>query len=99
MKTIEQQAGLFQRAVLVLIGLATVGWMAGIGLGAAVASSSDASFVNNTPAWLNPALQGVVALALDGGVACQDGECGDGGEDQEAEVRSHCCPLSAGSGP
>ena len=69
MKTIEQQAGLFQRAVLVLIGLATVGWMAGIGLGAAVASSSDASFVNNTPAWLNPALQGVVALALLGVVA------------------------------
>lgn len=69
MKTIEQQAGLLQRTVLVLIGLATVGWMAGIGLGAAVASSSDTSFVNYTPAWLNPALQGVVALALLGVVA------------------------------
>lgn len=69
MKTIEQRAGLLQRTVLVLIGLATVGWMAGIGLGAAVASSSDASFVSNTPAWLNPALQGVVALALLGVIA------------------------------
>lgn len=39
MKKTEQQARLFQRAVLMLIALATVGWMAGIGLGAAVAAS------------------------------------------------------------
>lgn len=64
MKTTEQQARFFQRAVLMLIALATVGWMAGSGLGVAVAASDSASFVRNTPAWLNPALQGVVALAL-----------------------------------
>ncbi len=38
--------------------------MAGIRIGFAVAASSDAGFVHDTPAVLTPGLQGVIALAI-----------------------------------
>lgn len=64
MDTLDREATRRQRAAFVLLPLITLGWAAGLGLGFAVAASSDAGFVGSTPAWLIPALQGVIAVAI-----------------------------------
>jgi hypothetical protein len=66
MKEFETASGRFQRIAYILLALVTLGWMAGLAFGFAIAASNDASFVRDTPAWLTPALQGVVAAALAG---------------------------------
>ncbi len=52
------------RFVLAALALVTLGWMAGIGFGIARAVSTDAEFVTDVGAWLTPALQGVIAVAI-----------------------------------
>ncbi len=64
MKELDTQARRLQVAAFVLLTLVTFGWMAGLGFGFGVAASEDAEFVKDTPAWLIPALQGVIAIAI-----------------------------------
>lgn len=64
MKALDSEARRFQTLALVLVALVSFGWMAGLGFGADVASSTSKEFVQDTPAWLTPALQGVIAVAI-----------------------------------
>jgi hypothetical protein len=64
MDTLKREATRRQQVAFALLALVTLGWMAGLGLGFAVAASNDAGFVADTPAWLTPALQGVLAIAI-----------------------------------
>lgn len=64
MKALDTEARRFQNLAFVLVALVTFGWMAGLGFGAGLASSTSKEFVQDTPAWLTPALQGVIALAI-----------------------------------
>jgi len=60
----ERSADRRSRFVLAALAFVTLGWMAGIGFGIAQATSNDAEFVADVGAWLTPALQGVIALAI-----------------------------------
>ena len=64
MKKFDAQATRFQTAAFALLALVTVGRMVGVGFGFAIAASDSTSFVQDTPAWLDPALQGAVAVAV-----------------------------------
>lgn len=64
MKALDSEARRFQFVAFVLVALVTFGWMAGLGFGVGIASSTNQEFVQDTPAWLIPALQGVIALAI-----------------------------------
>jgi hypothetical protein len=64
MDTLDRQAQTRQRLALALLGLVTLGWMAGLAFGFALADGADASIVRTSPQWLTPALQGVIALAI-----------------------------------
>lgn len=64
MKALDSEARRFQTVAFVLVALVTFGWMAGLGFGAGIATSTSKEFVQDTPAWLIPALQGVIALAI-----------------------------------
>ncbi len=64
METLAREAVLRQRGAFALLALVTLGWAGGLALGFAVAASDDAGFVGDTPAWLVPALQGVLAVAI-----------------------------------
>lgn len=64
MKALDTEARRFQNLAFGLVGLVSLGWMAGLGIGFAVAASSDSGFVHDTPAVLVPGLQGVLALAI-----------------------------------
>lgn len=64
MKALDTEARTFQKVAFVLVALVTLGWMAGLGFGVGIASSTSTEFVQDTPAWLIPALQGVLALAI-----------------------------------
>jgi hypothetical protein len=64
MKALDTEARRFQNLAFGLVALVSLGWMAGLGIGFAVAASGDASFVHDTPAVLTPGLQGVIALAI-----------------------------------
>jgi len=57
------EAERLQRLAHALVALVTLGWMAGA-LAVAVAVSDDAGFVRDTPAWLAPALMGLLGAAL-----------------------------------
>ncbi len=64
MKALDSEARHLQAIAFVLVALVTFGWMAGLGFGAGIASSTSREFVQDTPAWLIPALQGVIAVAI-----------------------------------
>lgn len=64
MDTLDRKAQARQRLALGLLGLVTLGWMAGLALGFALADGAGGSFIRTTPQWLTPALQGVIALAI-----------------------------------
>lgn len=66
METLDREAQARQRLALGLLGLVTLGWMAGLALGVALADGDGAggSFIRTSPRWLTPALQGVIALAI-----------------------------------
>jgi hypothetical protein len=64
MKALDTEARRFQNLAFGLVALVSLGWMAGLGIGFAVAASSDTGFVHDTPAVLVPGLQGVFALAI-----------------------------------
>ncbi len=64
METLDRQARRLVAVAFALTALVTLGWMAWIGIGFGSAASQNAEFVRNTPAWLLPALQGVLALAI-----------------------------------
>jgi hypothetical protein len=64
MKALDSQSRRLQAAAFALVFLVTLGWMAGLGFGFGVAASDNADFVKDTPAWLTPALQGVIAIAI-----------------------------------
>lgn len=64
MKALDSEARRFQIVAYVLVALVTFGWMAGLGFGVGIASSTSKEFIQDTPAWLAPALQGVIALAI-----------------------------------
>jgi hypothetical protein len=59
-----RSADLRSRVVLGFLAIVTLGWMAGIGFGIARAVSDDPVFVADVGAWLTPALQGVIAVAI-----------------------------------
>jgi hypothetical protein len=64
MKALDTEARRFQNVAFVLVALVTLGWMGGLGFGFGIASSTSKEFVQDTPAWLIPALQGMIALAI-----------------------------------
>ena len=64
MDTMMREATRLQQVAFALLATVTLGWMAGVGLGFAVAASDNASFVADTSAWLPAALQGVLAIAI-----------------------------------
>ena len=51
-------------AVFVLLVLVTGGWMAGVTLGVWQSRAADSETAADIGAWLTPALQGVLALAI-----------------------------------
>jgi hypothetical protein len=64
METLDREATIRQQLAFALLGLVTLGWMAGLAFGFALAHGTDASIVRTSPQWLTPALQGVIALAI-----------------------------------
>ena len=64
MDSLDREAQTRQRLAFALLGLVTLGWMAGLAFGFALADGADASIVRTSAQWLTPALQGVIALAI-----------------------------------
>jgi hypothetical protein len=64
MDDLDREATARQTVAYVLLGLVTIGWMAGLVFGFASANGSGASLVETTSQWLVPALQGVIGLAI-----------------------------------
>ena len=64
MDTLDREAQARQRLAFALLGLVTLGWMAGLAFGFALADGTGGSFIRTSPQWLTPALQGVIALAI-----------------------------------
>jgi hypothetical protein len=64
MDDLDREATARQTVAYVLLGLVTIGWMAGLVLGFASANGSGGSLVQTTSQWLVPALQGVIGLAI-----------------------------------
>ena len=64
MDDLDRDATASQKVAAALLGLVTMGWMAGLVLGFAAANGSGGSFVETTPQWLAPALQGVIGVAI-----------------------------------
>jgi hypothetical protein len=64
METLDREATIRQQIAFALLGLVTLGWMAGVALGFALADGAGGSVIRTSPQWLTPALQGVIALAI-----------------------------------
>jgi hypothetical protein len=64
MDTLDREAQARQRLALGLLVLVTLGWMAGVAFGFALADGAGGSVIRTSPQWLSPALQGVIALAI-----------------------------------
>ena len=64
MDDLDREATARQTVAYVLLGLVTIGWMAGLVFGFASANGSGGSLVQTTSQWLVPALQGVIGLAI-----------------------------------
>ena len=64
MKDLDREASQRQTLAFALLGLVTIGWMAGLAFGFAAAGGAGGSLVRTTPAWLSPALQGVIGVAI-----------------------------------
>ena len=64
METLDREATTRQQLAFALLGLVTLGWMAGVALGFALADGAGGSLIGTSPQWLTPALQGVIALAI-----------------------------------
>lgn len=64
MKKLDLEARRLQLGAFLLIALVTAGWMAGLGFGGGIAESTSKEFREDTPAWLIPALQGVIGIAI-----------------------------------
>lgn len=64
MEDLDREASQRQTLAFALLGLVTLGWMAGLVLGFAHAGGAGGSLVRTTPDWLAPALQGVIGLAI-----------------------------------
>ena len=64
METLDREAQTRQSLAVGLLGLVTLGWMAGVALGFALADGAGGSLIRTSPQWLTPALQGVIALAI-----------------------------------
>ncbi len=64
MEDLDRQASQRQALAFALLGVVTLGWMAGLVFGFAHAGGASGSLVRTTPDWLAPALQGVIGLAV-----------------------------------
>jgi hypothetical protein len=64
METLDREAQTRQTLAFVLLGLVTLGWMAGLAFGFALAHGAGDGLIRTSPQWLPPALQGVIALAI-----------------------------------
>lgn len=64
MDTLDREAHARQRIAFVLLGLVTLGWMAGLAVGFALADGAGGSVIRTSSQWLTPALQDVIALAI-----------------------------------
>jgi hypothetical protein len=64
METLDREAQTRQTLAFVLLGLVTLGWMAGLAFGFALADRAGGSLIKTSPQWLTPALQGVIAVAI-----------------------------------
>ena len=64
MKDLDREASQRQTLAFALLGLVTIGWMAGLVFGFAAADHAGGSLIRTTPAWLSPALQGVIGIAI-----------------------------------
>jgi len=64
MDDLDREATARQTVAYALLGLVTIGWMAGLVFGFASAGGSGGSLVQTTSQWLVPALQGVIGLAI-----------------------------------
>jgi hypothetical protein len=64
MDSLDREAQARQRLAFALLGLVTLGWMAGLAFGFALADGAGGALVRTSSQWLTPALQGVIALAV-----------------------------------
>jgi hypothetical protein len=64
MNTLDREAQTRQSLAFGLLALVTLGWMAGLALGFALADGAGGSVIRTSPQWLTPVLQGVIALAI-----------------------------------
>jgi hypothetical protein len=64
MDTLDREAQTRQTLAFGLLALVTLGWMAGLALGFALADGAGGGAIRTSPQWLTPALQGVIALAI-----------------------------------
>jgi hypothetical protein len=64
MDTLDREAQTRQSLAFGLLALVTLGWMAGLALGFALADGAGGSVIRTSPQWLTPVLQGVIALAI-----------------------------------
>ncbi len=64
METLARQAQNRQQLAFGLLALVTLGWMAGLAVGFAAADGAGGSLTRTSSAWLTPALQGVIAVAI-----------------------------------
>jgi hypothetical protein len=64
MNSLDREAQTRQSLAFGLLALVTLGWMAGLALGFALADGAGGSVIRTSPQWLTPVLQGVIALAI-----------------------------------
>ena len=64
MDTLDREAQTRQTVAFALLGLVTLGWIAGLAFGFALADGAEGSLIKTSGQWLTPALQGVIALAI-----------------------------------
>ena len=64
MNTLDREAQARQTLAFGLLALVTLGWMAGVAFGFALADGAGGGLIRTSPHWLIPALQGVIALAI-----------------------------------
>jgi hypothetical protein len=64
MDTLDREAQTRQSLAFGLLALVTLGWIAAVALGFALAEGAGGSVIRTSPQWLTPVLQGVIALAI-----------------------------------
>ena len=57
METLDREATIREQLAFALLGLVTLGWMAGVALGFALADGAGGSVIRTSPQWLSPIVE------------------------------------------